>query len=107
MKLSHGPKTLGGFRLSLIHSASVLPSYRRCTAWTVPFITVEGDVYPCCTFTEGNIRETMKTHNLGNVFRNDFRQLWEGEAYMNFKKSFSRGEVPELCKNYSDARFII
>jgi radical SAM protein with 4Fe4S-binding SPASM domain len=95
-------EALGGFRLSLVHSGAALPSFRRCTAWTVPFITVEGDVYPCCTFTEGNIRETMKTHNLGNVFKNDFRELWESEAYINFKKSFSCGNVPELCKNYSD-----
>lgn len=95
-------RRLGGFRLTMVHcDPQARPSARMCTAWTVPFITVEGDVYPCCTFTEGNIREVMRHNCLGNVFETDFRTLWNSATYRDFRSCFSEGRVPRICREYS------
>jgi len=68
-----------------------------CVAWTVPFITVDGTVYPCCSLTEGNIRQLVKPHTLGNVLKEDFGEIWHSAKFKNFRNMIHAGKGPWLC----------
>lgn len=96
---------LGGFRLSFINPPLQRAPVQYCTAWTVPFITVDGDVYPCCTFTEGNIRDIMRINAMGNVMKEDFKVIWNGNKYKDFRKNFGNNIVSDICKNFSSCPF--
>ena len=39
----------------------------KCLGFLVPFILVDGTVYPCCALTEGNQRKCVRPQALGNV----------------------------------------
>jgi len=69
----------------------------ECLAWTVPFITVDGSVYPCCSITEGNIRHLVKPHALGNVLEQHFREIWYSQNFKDFRRMFREGKVPWIC----------
>jgi len=72
------------------------PPICECTAWTVPFITVDGSIYPCCTLTEGNLRPFF-TNVFGNVFQTDFKKVWESKEFKKFIWAMHFGKVPHLC----------
>ena len=69
----------------------------ECLAWTVPFITVDGTVYPCCSLTEGNIRHLIRTRALGNALKQDFKEIWNSEQFKNFRNIIHKGKGPWLC----------
>lgn len=73
------------------------PPISECVAWTVPFITVDGRVYPCCAVTEGNFRHLVKTHAFGNLFKEDFREIWHSKEFRNFVKMINEGKKPWIC----------
>jgi MoaA/NifB/PqqE/SkfB family radical SAM enzyme len=104
-KMLETARRLGRFRFSFLTPPPVKHSPRLCTAWTVPFITAEGDVFPCCTFNEGNVRHLMRERNLGNVLRTDFREIWESKEYTALRSTFSKGEMPDLCRKYSNCPY--
>lgn len=55
-------------------------------------VLVDGTVIPCCLDGEGVI-------NLGNIYKNDFHNIIEGERARNIVDGFSRREVvEELCR---------
>ncbi|WP_032120629.1 radical SAM/SPASM domain-containing protein [Clostridium amazonitimonense] len=55
-------------------------------------ILVDGTVVPCCLDGEGVI-------NLGNIYKDSFSEIVEGERARNIIKGFSRREVvEELCR---------
>lgn len=71
-----------------------------CASWAVPFITVDGVVYPCCGLTEGNQRKYIDKAAFGNIFKTHFRDIWNGDGYRDLKSRISRGEVPDICRMY-------
>ena len=93
----------GNFRLEMCN----VPDYSErlplseCTAWTVPFITVDGDCYPCCSLTEGNIRHLIRGNSFGtfnvNLFKEDFREVWYSEEFRKFIKAINKGICPKIC----------
>ncbi len=64
--------------------------------WTSCVITWNGLITPCCFDKDAS-------HQLGNLNQQPFRQIWNGPAYVNFRKSLfkSRSEI-EICKNCSE-----
>lgn len=55
-------------------------------------ILVDGTVVPCCLDSDGNI-------SLGNIFKNPFKSIIEGERATNIYDGFSRRRaVEDLCK---------
>jgi len=70
----------------------------ECLDWTVPFITVDGTVYPCCAYTEGNMRQIMHKYGMGNVLEEDFKQIWYSDKFRNFRKTIHENKVPPECK---------
>jgi radical SAM protein with 4Fe4S-binding SPASM domain len=64
--------------------------------WHSCVITWDGKVVPCCFDKDG-------AYVLGDVSKNSFHEIWEGELYRNFRSSLlrSRSEI-EICKNCTE-----
>lgn len=64
--------------------------------WHSCVITWDGKVVPCCFDKDAQ-------YQLGDVSHQDFRTLWKGKAYHNFRASVlrSRSEI-EICKNCTE-----
>lgn len=62
--------------------------------WTSIYLTVGGDVRPCCSF---GVTESM---TMGNIFEEDFMEIWNNERYRNLRTRMRSGERPhKICKN--------
>ena len=70
---------------------------RQCNSWYMPFITVEGYVYPCCAQNERGDRKWQNDRSMGNVFKQSFRDIWNGPRYTELRRKMRRGETPEYC----------
>jgi len=64
---------------------------RICTwPWTGTYITVDGSVTPCC-----NLFDPSKI-KLGNIFEDDFREIWNGSRIRQLRSDLRTG-LPEIC----------
>ncbi len=72
---------------------------RKCNwPWKSAYIASNGDVVPCCILADS---DTVK---MGNVFEQDFKEIWNSEAYQTLRKQIRDHELPQFCKNcYADA----
>lgn len=70
----------------------------KCTEWMMPFIFADGSVIPCCAGNEANRRDFQVQHRLGNVFEENFKDIWEGSKYRQLRDSIHRGGVPIPCQ---------
>lgn len=64
--------------------------------WQSCVITWDGAVVPCCFDKDAH-------YKLGTVENDNFKAIWRGESYQNFRKSLlkSRSEI-EMCKNCTE-----
>jgi radical SAM protein with 4Fe4S-binding SPASM domain len=64
--------------------------------WHSTVVTWDGLVVPCCFDKDAQ-------HQLGDLKKTSFRQLWKGAAYENFRKALlrSRTEI-DICKNCTE-----
>ncbi len=76
---------------------AVKPPISQCTAWTMPFIFVTGEVINCCASNEANARNFQKKHGFGNVFEQRFREIWNSKGYRDFRNRVLSGRVPAAC----------
>lgn len=67
---------------------------RRCVLpWFSTYITLEGDVLPCCSCSP---RESV----MGNAFDRPFYEIWNGTRYQNFRRAIRAGKRPyPVCTN--------
>lgn len=67
---------------------------RRCIfPWFYTYITVNGDVHPCCYLNYG--ADTI----MGNVFETPFEAIWNRAAYQKFRKIIREGKYPHtMCR---------
>lgn len=64
--------------------------------WHSCVITWDGKVIPCCFDKDGDFR-------LGERANQDFKSIWFGEKYLDFRKQIFKGrENIEICKNCSE-----
>ena len=77
------------------------PPVNYCTAWLMPFIFVTGHVIPCCTGNEAGCRDFQKAGALGNIFEQNFKDIWNGEKYKTFRKMLGQGRAPLVCRDCS------
>ena len=77
----------------------VKPSLMKCTSWIMPFIFVTGEVIPCCAGNEANKRDFQKQYSSGNIFKENFRQIWHGKKYKKFRRMLFKGQVPVQCRD--------
>ena len=76
------------------------PPRRVCLMpWFSLYVTVDGNVRPCCSFGEG---ETLV---LGNIFEQDFSEIWNNEKYRAFRRqSIERNLQYTVCRNCTPNR---
>lgn len=92
-------KELGNFRVdSFRMGKEEKKDICECLDWTVPFITVDGTVYPCCAYTEGNMRGVMHKYAMGNVFEQKFKEIWYSKKFKDFRHAIHLNKVPFECK---------
>lgn len=64
--------------------------------WHSCVITWDGKVIPCCFDKDGDF-------SLGELANQDFKSIWFGEKYLDFRKQIFKGrENIEICKNCSE-----
>ena len=76
------------------------PPPRVCLLpWFSLYITVDGNVRPCCSFGEG---ETLV---LGNLFEQSFEEIWNGEKYRELRQqALDRKLMYAVCRNCTPNR---
>lgn len=70
--------------------------WQACTRpWRLSYIQANGDVSPCCfsPFTGENGGPI-----LGNVFQQKLTDIWQGQAYQNFRQAFLTNQPPQCCE---------
>lgn len=61
--------------------------------WLQSFVAVNGDIAPCCAlYFNGGIK-------LGNVFKDGFENIWNGEEYKKIRRDFKRHKVFKICRD--------
>jgi radical SAM protein with 4Fe4S-binding SPASM domain len=61
--------------------------------WTSAYIAANGDVVPCSVIADSNVVK------MGNVFEQDFREIWNGEAYQTLRERIATHDLPDHCKH--------
>lgn len=69
--------------------------------WKWTNITYDGYVTPCCVIDD------PKVLNMGNIFKNDFREIWNNERYREFRLQFLSENIPYVCSQCLNNRFIL
>ena len=64
--------------------------------WSSTYITVEGDVLPCC-FVPFVGRGDPHSFVLGNVFEERLGAIWLGRHYEEFRRRFLSDTPPSCC----------
>jgi radical SAM protein with 4Fe4S-binding SPASM domain len=60
--------------------------------WKSIYIASNGDISSCCIIADPRIAY------FGNILRQDFNEIWNGEKYQNFRKSLLESKIPQYCK---------
>ena len=82
--------------MEVIIASGVIRGRLRCRwPWLATYITVEGDVTPCCNCPD---KEMVK---LGNLFDVPFSAIWNSSPYREFRHKLRNG-VPQVCRSCSD-----
>jgi len=60
--------------------------------WRGIYVTWNGEVTPCC-----KVVEIKKTGSLGNILKQDFWEVWNGEKYQELRKLLRERKTPLVC----------
>ncbi|MCZ2247254.1 MAG: SPASM domain-containing protein [Bacteroidia bacterium] len=64
--------------------------------WHSCVITWDGKVIPCCF-------DKNASHSLGETDKNDFKTIWRGKLYNNFRKAILKGRSQiDICRNCTE-----
>jgi len=75
------------------HIAST-PRKNTCTwPFNNVFITVDGFITPCC------IRMDPNVFNFGNIYEEEFTDIWNGDKYVSFREANLSGSKNIVCDN--------
>jgi MoaA/NifB/PqqE/SkfB family radical SAM enzyme len=70
--------------------------WRACVRpWTMAYLTVQGDAYPCNLAPLAFPGEPRLV--LGNAFETPLEELWNGEAYRRFRLALLSNDPPFCC----------
>jgi MoaA/NifB/PqqE/SkfB family radical SAM enzyme len=70
------------------------PPASQCICWMEPYILMGGDVIPCCTVLMSNNREYLHSNSFGNIFTQNFDEIWNNERYREFRKNITDDSKP-------------
>jgi radical SAM protein with 4Fe4S-binding SPASM domain len=76
----------------------IKPKPHRCFwPWVSCFITVDGEIAPCCMINQ-NARETLlDTYSFGNLLHEDFKEIWNNEKAKQFRRQLKTEKMPYMC----------
>ena len=66
-------------------------------AYNNAFITVDGDVFPCCFIHHGGNRSDYLKYSFGNIFELE-KQIQQSNQRKQFIQEFENNSVPVLCR---------
>lgn len=67
---------------------------KKCVwPWGGTYVSSDGYVVPCCLIADPNI------YNFGNIFNQDFDQIWNNEKYKKFRRNIKKNKIPSFCKS--------
>lgn len=88
---------LQGPRESLMGGTLADAPWRRCRRpWSVTYVTVHGNVLPCCISPFATL--AYDTLILGNVFETSLAEVWQGPRYLEFRRRHRSGPPPASCR---------
>lgn len=81
-----------------IYDGDFYTESRICSwPWKSSYICSNGDVVPCCMLADS---DTVK---MGNVFEEEFKEIWNSEKYKDFRVRHIKHDVPSYCRHcYTD-----
>lgn len=70
------------------------PSAKRACKWPwrSSYITADGFVTPCCLHGTN-----PKLLNFGNIFKEEFIDIWNNRSYRDFRRKLRSNSPPEIC----------
>jgi len=69
-----------------------------CARWNEPFVLVTGHVQPCCIINQANQRLHQKQYAFGNLYEEDFHDIWKSDKFKAFLKTLRGDKFPMICK---------
>jgi radical SAM protein with 4Fe4S-binding SPASM domain len=76
-----------------INESNFFSQEKPCSwPWKSAYIASNGDVIPCCVLADSDIVK------MGNVFEQDFAEIWNSEDYQNFREKIKTHNLPNYCK---------
>lgn len=61
--------------------------------WLSVYVHLDGTIKPCCYL------DASKDHDMGNVLRDEFQKVWNGERYQRLRKAMRDGKRPsKICE---------
>jgi len=85
-------------------SRPLAPQMRTCREpWLLPFIALNGDIYPCCfiyripqPFTEWyagtSLEVPLAQYKMGNIFQDSFKDIWNGPDFRLLRRTIRQAE---------------
>jgi radical SAM protein with 4Fe4S-binding SPASM domain len=84
-------KELKPFGIHVIYTENEWGKATCTRPFAHPFISLDGYVTPCCR------RQNPDAINFGNVFEEDFADIWNNEAYRAFRRTFINNTPNPIC----------
>ncbi len=91
------------YNINLIwsHTSNNCASIDYCAKWLQPYIMIDGSALLDCALLMSNNRIKLKEDALGNLYEEDFKQIWNKPRYRKTRASVNKknGPVPYLCQS--------
>lgn len=90
------------YKLNLIwsHTTNNCATMNSCAKWLQPYIMIDGSALLDCALLMSNNRIKLKNDALGNLFQENFKDIWNKPRYRKTRADVNRknGPVPYLCQ---------
>jgi MoaA/NifB/PqqE/SkfB family radical SAM enzyme len=83
--------------ISLKRAADEAPWSTCRRPWSLMYFTAHGRALPCCIAPFS--ARGYETYTLGDATQQTLREIWNGEAYQNFRASLLSEAPPKPCQN--------
>ena len=71
----------------------IISCYANYNKDDIHILSKTGDIVPCCIIGD------EKVESFGNIYTQEYDEIWNSERYLNFRKQIKQNEIPEYCKN--------
>lgn len=102
----------------ILNSRPAHPEFKVCTlAWNGPFITMSGDVYPCCFikrapvddieewYMHTGITVPISNYIMGNIFTTSFKEIWNNDKFRKLRRNIIESRKEFKGSTLSPAEF--